>query len=283
LIVILAGVLSVLSPFVLRETYHPALLAKKAEALAKESNDPTKTFTTAHKEANKGRTPSVIIRQNLSRPFILFFTNPVIAIVGIYMAVCYGYLYLMFVTFGSLFQETYGMTLGIANLNYLAPGLGFITGTIIVGTCVDRIYKALSDRNGGVGRPEFRIPVLAVASVVMPIGLLIYGWTAQYKTHWIFPDIGIFLFGVGIVVTFLAMNTYIADSFKYTASAIAAITVFRSLAGSLFPLFGRAMFDALGLGWGNTLLSLIALVLGILYPIFLWYYGPKIRARMQEA
>ena len=62
------------------------------------------------------------------------------------------------------------------------------------------------------------------------------------------------------------------SAFKYTASAIAAITVFRSIAGSLFPLFGReckspllkppylmqyfdigAMFDALGLGVSHLL------------------------------
>ena len=32
------------------------------------------------------------------------------------------------------------------------------------------------------------------------------------------------------------------------------------------------MFDKLGLGWGNSLLAFVALGLGIVYPIFLWYY-----------
>lgn len=90
-------------------------------------------------------------------------------------------------------------------------------------------------------------------------------------------------------MSFLALNTYLMDSFKYAASAIAATTVARSIAGAFFPLvctsyglrdfiltfprqFGQAMFDRLGLGWGNSLLAFIALVLGTVYPVFLWYY-----------
>lgn len=85
--------------------------------------------------------------------------------------------------------------------------------------------------------------------------------------------------GFGLITAFLAMNTYILGSFKYAASAVAATTVIRSVAGALFPLFGESMFKALGLGWGCSLLAFVALVLGIIYPIFLWHYGPIIRAK----
>jgi len=39
------------------------------------------------------------------------------------------------------------------------------------------------------------------------------------------------------------------------------------------------MFDALGLGVGNSLLAAIAIVMGVPFPIFLWFYGERLRAR----
>jgi hypothetical protein len=39
------------------------------------------------------------------------------------------------------------------------------------------------------------------------------------------------------------------------------------------------MFDALGLGVGNSLLAAFAIVMGVPFPIFLWFYGERLRAR----
>jgi hypothetical protein len=46
-----------------------------------------------------------------------------------------------------------------------------------------------------------------------------------------------------------------------------------------FPLLGPQMFDALGLGVGNSLLAALAIVMGIPFPIFIWFYGERLRAR----
>jgi hypothetical protein len=39
--------------------------------------------------------------------------------------------------------------------------------------------------------------------------------------------------------------------------------VFRNLLGFAFPLFGKQMFKALGMGGGNSLLGGLAIILGI--------------------
>lgn len=68
------------------------------------------------------------------------------------------------------------------------------------------------------------------------------------------------------------------DSFTtYAASAVAAVSSFRSLAGFGFPLFANPMFHALGLGWGNTLLAGVALVVGFPAPFLFYKYGERIR------
>lgn len=45
-----------------------------------------------------------------------------------------------------------------------------------------------------------------------------------------------------------------------------------------FPLFAPAMYDKLGVGWGNSLLAFLTLGLKGTSPVLLWYYGEKLRA-----
>ena len=60
----------------------------------------------------------------------------------------------------------------------------------------------------------------------------------------------------------MAMQTYLIDAFtRYAASAVAANTVLRSLFGGLLPLSGLRLYNALGFGWGNSLLGFVGIVL----------------------
>ncbi|MCJ1435722.1 hypothetical protein MMC27_005097 [Xylographa pallens] len=117
-------------------------------------------------------------------------------------------------------------------------------------------------------------------SIFVPAGLFIYGWTANYHTHWIFPNIGTAIFAAGNIVCFQCIQTYLVDSYtRYAASAIGAATVLRSLAGFGFPLFAPYMYAALDYGWGNSILGFIAVVLGIPAPILLWKFGQGLREK----
>ena len=75
----------------------------------------------------------------------------------------------------------------------------------------------------------------------------------------------------------MATSMYLVDAYTvYSASAIAANTVLRSLIGALLPLAGTKMYDSLGLGWGNSLLAFIALAMAPLPWVF-YQYGERIR------
>lgn len=78
---------------------------------------------------------------------------------------------------------------------------------------------------------------------------------------------------------FIPIQTYVIDSFPaFAASGIAALTVSRSLFGAFLPLAGPAMYEALGYGWGNSVLGLIALAL-IPAPMIIYKFGGKVRKR----
>ena len=75
----------------------------------------------------------------------------------------------------------------------------------------------------------------------------------------------------------MPIGTYLVDAYTaYAASAMAANTVLRSLGGAFLPLAGRSMYNALGLGWGNSLLAFIALAMTPMIWFFL-KYGERIR------
>lgn len=71
-------------------------------------------------------------------------------------------------------------------------------------------------------------------------------------------------------------------SLRSAASAIAANTFLRSLAGCVFPLFATYMFDALKVNWTGTLLGCVALVL-VPIPVVFYKFGHKLRARSSFA
>lgn len=77
----------------------------------------------------------------------------------------------------------------------------------------------------------------------------------------------------------MCISTYLVDAYgMYAASAVAASTVIRSLAGAVLPLAGRDMFAALGLGWGSSLLAFIAIAM-IPMPFLFYKFGERLRQR----
>lgn len=70
---------------------------------------------------------------------------------------------------------------------------------------------------------------------------------------------------------------YLVDTYTvYAASASAATVVARSLLGTLLPLVGNSMYDALGIGWGTSLLGFISVAF-LPMPLVFWKYGERIR------
>ncbi|KAK5998217.1 Efflux pump vrtL [Cladobotryum mycophilum] len=260
------------------ETYAPVLLHRKKTRLIKETGN-----TALHTEFDHpDRTLTQSLTIALTRPFRLLATQPIVQVMSLYMMYLYGLTYLVLSTFAELWGKEYHESPGIQGLNYISLGIGFFLGAQICAPLQDRIYAALKRRyvpDGGPGRPEFRVPMMIPGSILLPIGLLIYSWTAEKHTHWIAPNIGAAIFGAAIVIGFQCVQGYMVDSYtRYAASAVGALTVLRSLAGFGFPLFAPAMYDKLGYGKGGTVLAACAVAIGWPSPIFLWYYGPKLRA-----
>lgn len=80
----------------------------------------------------------------------------------------------------------------------------------------------------------------------------------------------------------MILNTttnYYIDSFeKYSASAIAAGAVFRSVIGGIVPLFASGLFESLGYGWGISVFGFLATAIAPA-PLIFYFFGGKIREK----
>ncbi|EMD94343.1 hypothetical protein COCC4DRAFT_131598 [Bipolaris maydis ATCC 48331] len=267
---IMTGVGVIASHFILRETYAPTLLGKKAARLRKETGDPN-----YKSKFDKGLSPAQYFKSAIIRPTKMLFCSPIVAILALNMSIIYSYLYFLFTTFTFVFQGQYHFNAGESGLAYLGLGVGFILGQFGVGSAADKYYKRKAAE--GPTKPEHRLPPLIVGAFLIPAGLLWYGWTAEYEVHWIVPIIGTSFIGFGIMCAFLPIQMYLIDTFGvYAASALATNTVVRSLFGAFLPLAGRRLYAALGLGWGNSTLAFIALAMTPV-PFLLLKYGESIR------
>lgn len=75
----------------LKETYAPKILGVKAKKLRQETGN--KDLRTKWEEP--GRTFFSMLKTNLSRPFIMLFTQPAIQALALYRAYLYGLMYLV--------------------------------------------------------------------------------------------------------------------------------------------------------------------------------------------
>ncbi|THH06070.1 hypothetical protein EW145_g4340 [Phellinidium pouzarii] len=279
------GVVQIFGLYFLTETFAPLLLERKAYKLRKElgmaKTDKSRVTTALQDLDNSWKQ---IMSKAIVRPFALFAHEPIIQLLGVYMAFVYGLIYLILTTIPSIFQGIYGESVGIAGLHYIALGLGMSAVSQFNARLLDPIYRRLKERNGGPGRPEYRLPSMVPGTFALPFGLLILGWSAQNHVFWIVPDIGIALIGAGMVLNFQSIQTYVIDAFTlHAASALAAVSFLRSMAGFGFPLFAPAMYKALGYGKGDTILAVFAIVFGCPAPWLLWIYGERIRMKSHYA
>lgn len=56
-----------------------------------------------------------------------------------------------------MFQGLYGQAPGIAGLHYLALGIGLTGASQFNAMTLDKVYMYFKRKNGGVGRPEYRL------------------------------------------------------------------------------------------------------------------------------
>ena len=280
---ILQGVLELCSLPIVYESYAPLLLRRRAQKMRKETGDSRYYAEVETREV--GRSAMWLLSHNLSRPLRLLAFHPIIQIQALLGGINYGLLYFALSSFSALYVSAYGESISISGLHYIAICTGTITGAQLCGPLMDYVYKTLKARRvGNSPNPELRVPLLLPGVLLTPLGLLLYGWAAQYHLFWVVVDIGAALLSMGMQIFDDTLRAYVMDAYpEHVSSASAATQLLRSLLAFAFPLFADKMYSALGYGWGNSLLAFLSFGIALPSTGVLWRFGAKLRAKKQSS
>ncbi|KJK95870.1 transporter [Metarhizium anisopliae BRIP 53284] len=276
------GIMTAVSFAIYEESYGPVILRRQARRVRRATGDDR--YYAAIETHETRKLGFTTVRRALSRPFRLLATHPIVQITSIISSFEYGLLYLVLSTFGQLWVDQYGQSVEISGLHYLACAIGEVAGSQLGGPLMDYYYRKAVSKNGGAEpKPEHRLPFMFGGLSLVPVGLCLYGWGAQYRLSWVIVDLGIVITSFGSQIAGLPLHAYLIDVYgEHTSSAISASQLPRSLAAFLFPLFAPKMYSALGYGWGNTVLAAAALCISLPSPWILWKYGEKFRSHLRE-
>jgi hypothetical protein len=193
------GILGSAAVIFMRETYAVVLLKKKALRLRKETNNSNYVS-----KFDTGLSSKILLKLAIVRPFKMLFLSPVVIILSTYTALVFAYLFLLFTTFTTVFEEQYGWSGEITGLAYLGIGTGLVVALVAFSLLSDWLMKRQS--GDGPMKPEYRLPVMKWTVLLVPVGLFWYGWSAQAKTFWFLPIMGTALIGCGAFCTFVSLS-----------------------------------------------------------------------------
>ena len=176
------GSLAITMMIFAKETYAPVLLQRRVERLRKDTGNEL-----LHSKLDSGLSPFAYFKQSIVRPLRLLIFSPLCTVYAFYVAIVYGYLYTIFTSISPIFIKFYHFTTGTVGLVFIGLGAGTILGMVYYGYTSDRALKANSERDGEGMKPEYRLAPLPFGTILLPVGLFIYGWTTQYHVHWIVP------------------------------------------------------------------------------------------------
>ncbi|KAL6874992.1 major facilitator superfamily domain-containing protein [Trichoderma novae-zelandiae] len=283
-LLIWAGVMWVAIVLLVPETYHPILLRNKARRLRKATGDDR--WMAPLEKTDKTVAQAMLV--SLQRPFQLLIFEPMCLLLCLFCAILLGILYLFFGAFPLVFSTNHGFVLWQIGLTFAGIGVGMVVAMLsdpVWFRIRARLMARLERQTGvpGASEPEFRLPSAIAGSVVVPAGLFMFGWTTYPSVHWIVPIIGSALFGLGNLLVFSGIFTFLVDAYPmYAASALAANAFVRCSFAAVFPLFGTQMYNTLGFQWASSLLAFLTLAM-VPFPYLFFRYGKKIRSKSRYA
>jgi hypothetical protein len=192
-----AGVAFVCGLFLLKETYAPTILERRASKLRKATGNPNLVS-----KLDSGLTPRDLFLYSIVRPTKMLLFSPIVLSLSVYVAVVYAYLYLLFTTITQVFESQYHFRHDLVGLSYLGIGAGQFLGQFLYTWYANRSYaKHVAN---GTFTPECRLESMVPGSFMIPIGLFWYGWSVQANVQWMCPIIATSVFGFGLLLIFVS-------------------------------------------------------------------------------
>jgi MFS transporter, DHA1 family, multidrug resistance protein len=267
----------------LRESYKLIILQKRAVARGVEGPEGAGSNL-----GLKGRL-KLFITTTVLRPLHMLCTEPLVGFICLYTGFQFALLYTFVVASPWVFATVYGFGVKAQGLSFL----GLVTGCVIapgVLIAVDvflyqpRLQRRRRDPDPAIRAsglpPEDRLFSALYGSLVLPIGLFWFGFSAKADGHWMSPIVAQGVTMLGSILIYVPCNFFMLDVYgsKYGASSAGASSLLRYVLSAAFPLFVIQMYEKLGVKWATSVLGFLSIAMAPIPWVF-YYYGPKLRAR----
>ncbi|KAI1342445.1 MFS general substrate transporter [Xylariaceae sp. FL0016] len=225
-------------------------------------------------------TPSQLVRFALVKPWEINTLDPAVLYTTVFSAILYGEYYSFFESFPLVFGDMYGLGLGASGLPFLVfvPSLAIAVPTYLYWfrRCAEPVMKASPPPL--YGWPESRLIPAVIASIVAPVGLFIFAWTANPSISYWFPILGLLIFFTCMFFIYQCTFFYLSRAYpRYSASLFAANDFTRSCFALASILFSRPLYTAMGINGGVSLLGGMS-VLCAVGMLALYRCGHRLRA-----
>ncbi|KAK0189257.1 MFS polyamine transporter [Armillaria mellea] len=250
------------------ETRSSILLTRLAKKIRKETGD--KRYRARVEDERASLRTLIFI--SITRPIHLMLTEPIVASFSLWIGFCWGVVYALIESIPFIFRDLHNFSVGQLGNAFAVMIVGSLLG-FMTNILQEKLYHKNYPHRG----PEARLYMACAAAIMLPAGMFLYAWTSFTFVPWIASAIGITIFMWAIFIVYLAVFTYLADTYgPFASSALAGQSLCRNLAAMAFPLFTTQMYSNLGYTWASTLFACIAALM-IPIPFVLFFYGPSIR------
>lgn len=205
---------------------------------------------------------------------------PSVIFPALYYASQYGFASILpAVTVASIFTKFFHWdTLDIGLAYGGALTIGGSLGELCAGMVVDAIVKRERKKLGREPEPEVRLRAIWTGEIMVPVGLLIYGFTLTYRTIWIAPILGMGIACFGLQVITTTCYTYAIDCYRPESSEVAQVfNFFRQEFGMTFAFYTIDLAEKIGYQWTFFFFAMMGSVLGFLPIIALMWKGKSMR------
>ncbi|KAF9902903.1 hypothetical protein EC991_004375 [Linnemannia zychae] len=230
---------------------------------------------------------------NPLRPFICM-RKPINALLITFNALSLGAQFCMNNTLPISFDQVYHLGVSQIGLCFCAGGLGSVCGSLIGGRYSDYVIRRWlikqelkkkrdqKDRAAVFGRdeveleaseiaidvtaqtpPEIRLQSVWLGVFLLPLGLMLYGWSVQKGLPLACALVGIFLVGFGMMMVYSSTTTTIVDANSegnMATSAVACNSFARGVLGGIAGFLALPMEDGMGSGWLYTFWAIMTVV-----------------------